>query len=271
MAKPAERTAQGYERAEIPQFNLATILLMFAWPAAWYMLLIYGLARPFIRQGEPIPTWLFLLVIVLGAGAEGMVGLFLLRREGYRLSLDALRDRIRWRWPKGWKAWGIALLVLVAGLALSMAAGPLNTALAGVPGFAPPSWWPPVSNPLVEVNSAADGFPDVNLEGNFGFVFLYFVIGLVFNIFGEEIYYRGYLLPRMRGVFGRWDWIANGIGFTLKHIYQRWLYPGIAVGGLAFAFAFGPLGSLPLAMVYHWIGNYLFSLIFLILAALGAG
>jgi len=72
----------------------------------------------------------------------------------------------------------------------------------------------------------------------------------------------------MRGIFGRWDWVANGVLFTLKHVYQRWLYPGILVGGLSFAFAAGPLGSLPLAMLFHWIGNFLIQLIFLFQAAL---
>jgi membrane protease YdiL (CAAX protease family) len=271
MTARTARLSQERDSTPILQFKLVTVLFMFAWPAAWYTLLIYGFARLLVPPGEVIPTWLFLLVIVLGAGAEGLVGLILLRREGYRLTRDALRERIRWQWPTGWKGWGIALLVLVAGMALSMAAGPVNTALARVSGFAPPLWWPAASNPLIEINSAADAFPDVNLEGNFGFVFLYFAIGLVFNIFGEEIYYRGYLLPRMRGVFGRWDWVANGLGFTLKHIYQRWLYPGILVGGLAFAFAFGPLDSLPLAIVYHWAGNFLFQMVFLVMAAFGVG
>ena len=100
---------------------------------------------------------------------------------------------------------------------------------------------------------------------------LYIAIGLVFNIFGEEIYYRGYLLSRMRGAFGKWDWVANGVLFTLKHVYQRWLYPGILVGGLGFAFAAGPLGSLPLAMVFHWIGNFLFQIVFLFTVASGVG
>ena len=93
---------------------------------------------------------------------------------------------------------------------------------------------------------------------------LYLVIGLVFNIVGEEIYYRGYLLPRMRGAFGKWDWVANGVLSTLKHVYQRWLYPGILVGGLCFAFATGPLGSLPLVMIYDWVGNFLFQIVMLI-------
>ncbi|MEJ2748789.1 MAG: CPBP family glutamic-type intramembrane protease, partial [Anaerolineae bacterium] len=232
MTLLVDTTTHVQKRSDIQQFNLVTILFMFAWPAAWYMLLIYGLARPLTPPDGVVPTWLFLLLIVLGAGAEGLVGLLLLRREGYRLSITALRNRIRWQWPQGRKAWIIALLVLVAGLILSMAAGPLNAALAHIPGFAPPSWWPAASNPLVEVNSAADFFPDIHLEGNWGFVILYFFIGLVCNVFGEEIYYRGYLLPRMHGVFGRWDWVANGIGFTLKHVYQRWLYPGVLVGGL---------------------------------------
>ena len=56
-----------------------------------------------------------------------------------------------------------------------------------------------------------------------------------------------------------------------RSVYQRWLMPGILVGGLAFAFAAGPLGSLPLAMVYHWIGNYLLQTVFIVGAALGVG
>jgi membrane protease YdiL (CAAX protease family) len=233
--------------------------------------MIYVFGQLFIPAGGTTPTWFMLLVIVLGAGAELVAGLFLLRREGYRLSISALRDRVRLRWPRGWKAWSLAAVVFVLGMGLSMAIGPLNRTLASVPGFVPPSWWPPASNPTVEVNGAADAFPDVNLAGNYLFVALYFLIGLVFNIFGEEIYYRGYLLPRMRGAFGRWDWVANGILFTLKHVYQRWLYPGILVGGLSFAFAAGPLGSLPLAMIYHWVGNFLFTMVYLIMAAMGVG
>ncbi len=118
--------------------------------------------------------------------------------------------------------------------------------------------------------SVADAFPDVNVKGNWLFLVAYFVIGLL-NIFGEEIYYRGYLLPRMHGILGRWDWVANAVLFALKHVYQRWLYPTTLVAGLFFAFAFGPMGSLPLAMALHWFGNFFLSLIMLLLAVLGIG
>jgi membrane protease YdiL (CAAX protease family) len=259
------------EQDDIPQYGIGAIIFMFAWPAAWYTFLIYVVGRQLIPEGGTTPTWLRLLIMVFGTGAELVAGLVLLRREGYRLTLGALRDRIRWRWPKGWKAWTVTVIVLVLGMSLSMAMGPVNRALASAPGFEPPEWWGAGNNPTAQVNSAADAFPDVELEGNYLFVLLYLAIGLVFNIFGEEIYYRGYLMPRMRGVFGKWDWVANGVLFTLKHVYQRWMYPGILVGGLGFAFAAGPLGSLPLAMVFHWIGNFLFQTVFLVMAALGVG
>jgi membrane protease YdiL (CAAX protease family) len=262
---------QAAGREDVPQYGAGRILLMFAWPAAWYSLLIYIFARPFMPEGGSTPTWVLLTIIVMGAGAELIAGLVLLKREGYRLTPRSLRERIRLHWPKGWKAWLMAVTILGLGMGLSMAMGPANRALASLPGFVPPAWWPAASNPTVEVNSAVDAFPDIPLRGNYLFVLLYFVIGLVFNIFGEELYYRGYLLPRMRGAFGKWDWVANGVLFTLKHVYQRWLYPGILVGGLAFAFAAGPLGSLPLAMLYHWVGNFLFSMAFLLAAALGLG
>lgn len=37
------------------------------------------------------------------------------------------------------------------------------------------------------------------------------------------------------------------------------------------AVAAGPLGSLPLAMTYHWVGNSLFQVFFLAMAAFGVG
>lgn len=35
---------------------------------------------------------------------------------------------------------------------------------------------------------------------------------------GEEFLFRGVLLPRMKGVFGKWDWVANGVLGTFYHV-----------------------------------------------------
>jgi hypothetical protein len=167
------------DRVEVPQYGLGTIILMFAWPAVWFTLLIYVVGRRFLPEGDTTPTWFPLLIIVLGTGAELVAGLVLLRREGYRISIGGLRDRIRLHWPRGWKAWVLAAIVFILGMSLSMAMEPVNRALAAVPGFVPPDWWPAASNPTVEVNGAADAFPDINLEENYLFVLLYFAIGAI--------------------------------------------------------------------------------------------
>ena len=63
-----------------------------------------------------------------------------------------------------------------------------------------------------------------------------FALSALFNTFlGEELLFRGLLLPRMNKVFGKWDWVANGILFGLYHLHQPWGM--LSLGGLLF-FAF---------------------------------
>jgi len=46
------------------------------------------------------------------------------------------------------------------------------------------------------------------------------VVLLVFNsVLGEDLLFRGLLLPRMRGVFGRSDFVANGVLFAFYHLH----------------------------------------------------
>jgi uncharacterized protein len=63
------------------------------------------------------------------------------------------------------------------------------------------------------------------------------VVLSVFNTFlGEEFLFRGVLLPKMKGVFGRLDWVANGVIFGLYHLHQPWGLPGNILSGLVLAF-----------------------------------
>jgi membrane protease YdiL (CAAX protease family) len=44
-------------------------------------------------------------------------------------------------------------------------------------------------------------------------------------VLGEELLFRGYLLPRMNGEFGRRDWLANGVLFAGYHLHIPWVIP----------------------------------------------
>jgi membrane protease YdiL (CAAX protease family) len=59
------------------------------------------------------------------------------------------------------------------------------------------------------------------------------IVFVVFNtVLGEELLFRGLLLPRMQGVFGRGDWVANGALFALYHLHQPWSIPNTLVEGI---------------------------------------
>ena len=56
--------------------------------------------------------------------------------------------------------------------------------------------------------------------------FAVIVTMMIFNtVLGEELLFRGLLLPRMRGAFGRWDWLVNGVLFGVYHLHLPWSIP----------------------------------------------
>lgn len=54
-------------------------------------------------------------------------------------------------------------------------------------------------------------------------------------LLGEEFLFRGILLPKMKGVFGKWDWFANGVLFAFYHLHKP---EGIFWGALFIGFIF---------------------------------
>ena len=55
------------------------------------------------------------------------------------------------------------------------------------------------------------------------------------ELLGEELLFRGLLLPRMQGVFGRADWAANTVLFAAYHLHVPWAMPGRLLTGALYA------------------------------------
>lgn len=89
------------------------------------------------------------------------------------------------------------------------------------------------------------------LHGNWG-LFAVIVVAQVFNtVLGEELLFRGLLLPRMRGVCGRFDFLVNGAIFGLYHLHQPWSMPEAALVGMIAAYATSRLRSSWLGIIAH--------------------
>jgi membrane protease YdiL (CAAX protease family) len=72
--------------------------------------------------------------------------------------------------------------------------------------------------------------------GAWNFFALFVISSLFSNFLSEEFLFRGVLLPKMHGSFGRWDWVANGFLFGVYHLHMPWTIPGNIVFGWLMAF-----------------------------------
>lgn len=103
--------------------------------------------------------------------------------------------------------------------------------------------------------------PDA-LVGNWGFVLVFLLVSIL--TMSEEIMFRGSLLPKMKEVFGRADWIANGVLFAPYHLDKPWLWPSkILYTTLTLALSARLFRSAWFSMIVHF--SQAFCFLFLIL------
>jgi membrane protease YdiL (CAAX protease family) len=67
------------------------------------------------------------------------------------------------------------------------------------------------------------------MSGNWGWFGLILVMFLFNTVLGEELLFRGLLLPRMNRAFGRGDWAANGFLFAAYHLHVPWMMPATLI------------------------------------------
>jgi membrane protease YdiL (CAAX protease family) len=159
-------------------------------------------------------AWLFVLVVLLIA------------REQRSLRWPVVRDALWLRAPsdrsgrRGGRVW-LWMLVFLSGYAL-------------IP-FVPLDLREPSERSFAELLTSADRH-DV-LRDSWGLFALIVVMQLFNTVLGEELLFRGLLLPRMRGAFGQMDWVVNGVIFGLYHLHLPWSIPTATVAGV-FLFAY---------------------------------
>jgi membrane protease YdiL (CAAX protease family) len=88
-------------------------------------------------------------------------------------------------------------------------------------------------------------------HGSWGWLGVVLLLGLFNTVLGEELLFRGYLLPRMQGVFGRADWLANGVLFALYHVHVPWVIPSTLIDSLILAYPARRYRSAWLPIIVH--------------------
>jgi uncharacterized protein len=221
------------EVTSIPQYKLAQIILIWA-AAALPMGILYWLVAPALTRGASNPIAVILAVVAVGLIWQFILVALLLYRETGTLRWSVVRPRLWLNTPRSPRtgASDRRLWLMLIPIMLLMVAWEF-----GIGGVIDKGWvsvFPFLAEPPGASLAAAIGTPEAKaqLVGAWG-IWLLFVVQAVFNTFlGEELLFRGLLLPRMAGTFGRWDWVANGFLFGLYHLHKPWILLSAALQGM---------------------------------------
>lgn len=209
--------AEEVDRYEaVRQYSLAEIAAI--WVAATApMAVLAWVVGPWLSHhlGTSEPLGLALLILYnLGLIWILVLTLLLVGRERGGLGWSQVRDALWLRAPQDPKSkrvggkvwwWIVPFTVLGAGLELLRIdpEGPL----------------PRDFKNFIDTDRADHWF-----QGAWGIFALALLVAFLAPLV-EELFFRGLLLPRMRAVFGKGDWIVNGAIFTAYHLHQPWSMP----------------------------------------------
>lgn len=198
--------------------------------------------------------WLFVLSMIIVRQEEGDLRWTTVKR---RLRLNAPRNPGTGGTRRGLWLWIVPFLVasVVWDVALKSYVSDLSISI--LPFLAEPP-----NNGFEAVFESRENLD--RLVGAWGF-FALIVVFLVFNsILGEEFLFRGVLLPKMEGVFGRWSWVANGVLFGFYHVHQPWSVVESAIGGAFFlAYPSWRLRSTWMGIIVHSAQSVFFAFLVL--------
>jgi membrane protease YdiL (CAAX protease family) len=241
-AAPRTATPTATERS-IPQLSAIAVLAVWA-AAALPMGLLSGVVAPRIADGlsGPLPLVRALIVsLTAGLAWQLVLVLGLVYREQRSLRWSVLRDALWLRAPRhprtgrrGGRAWLILPVLIVAS-----AAG--NLLVPSLPHPAGRDFG------LFIDSGAGHAF----LSGAWGWFALLAVQMALNTALGEELLFRGYLLPRMNGAFGRFDWLANGVLFAGYHLHEPWVMPSALCDSVILALPAKRRRSALLSIVVH--------------------
>jgi membrane protease YdiL (CAAX protease family) len=229
-------------------------LLLTALPAGLVAFSFY-VFRPFLENAGYSPLVSFLASILVATSllfAGALIGYQ--RVENRPLDRSAFSQRMRFPslTPKmALQGLGLFLVIMVGyGLFSRLGLTLVQAGLIPVPPAIPALADPHVSLTRTVLDQMAGG----SIAGNWDVVLLYLVT-FFFNIAGEELWWRGYLLPRQELAFGKSTWLLHGLLWTAFHAFKWWDMIGLLPVCLAISFSAQRLRNNWPALITHALFN----------------
>jgi uncharacterized protein len=247
-------------KVDIPQYGIRRILAVWA-AAALPMGALAWLVAPALKTsfaGTGNVPMVKALIVCLAAGLIWQFVLVagLLRHEQGTLRWTTTRDALWLRSPQSARSGRVGGRIWLILIPLILAAAVFD----GVPFVTGPS------------NRDFSTFLDSHaghafLSGAWGWYALILAMLLFNTVLGEELLFRGFLLPRMNGAFGRADWLANGVLFAAYHLHEPWAMPSAFLDTFIYAYPTKRYRSAWIGIAVHSASSVFLAVVILTLVA----
>lgn len=236
------------------QYSFWQIIAIWALAAVPMVFLAWIVAPAVIPHSRYIPGVLYWVLMIAGMFWQFLVSMAIIYNELGTLRWATIRQRTWLQLPRNpingqpnpklfW--WLIPAILFSALVGLG-----LSGYLDAIMGRLFPALYPSV-------------YQDSSQLANFGLKGQWWLLGIalvsgLFNYFlGEELLFRGVLLPKMRMVFGKYDWVANAVLFGLYHLHKPWSIPANILGSLAITWPASHFRSNWMAIIVHGVEGVL--------------
>ena len=249
------------------QYSLAKILGIWAVAAAPMGILAWVISPALASRIDLAPGIIHWILMIVGMAWLFVWSMIVLYRELGTLRWSVIRIRMWFQMPRDPKTdepkarllwWALPAAVLNALVMITPVMTFLDKIVTTVfPFFAMPAY------------ADTSGLASPEFVGQWWLLGVVLASNLFNHFLGEEFLFRGVLLPKMEGVFGKWDWVANTALFSLFHWHMPW-HPLSIMAAFAFsAWASRRFKSNWIFVIAHGVdGVFLFLLVLAVITGL---
>ena len=194
------------------------------------------------------------LAIIIGLIWQFFLSLMILKVDGEDMNWQSILSRMKFQRPISPETGRSNYWLLLWTIPFILLSAVIQSGVLGIPNI--DDLMAPLIESLLKYDLSSLATSEYN--GAWWILGLYIVTSVFNYFFGEEFIYRGILLPKMNGVFGKWDWFANGILFGFYHLHKPQIILSTALYfGLVFALPSKLFQSSWMAVIIHGLEGLL--------------
>jgi len=250
------QTEVNHNKVLTDQYSHKKILALWALATLPMVLLAWGVAPILVPRLKLPAAAVYLLLMILGMLWQLALSLWIIRREQGDLRWETIRRRVWLNTPLHPKTgqprprlyfWLLPCLLL-SFMSLILAILLISFIMMLVSFLRLPE----ILVLLRGVSYAnMTEFAAPAFSGQWWALGLVLVAWMLSAFFAEEFFFRGVLLPKMDGAFGKRDWLVNAILYSLYYLYKPWMILFRLFSALAIAWPARRFRSNWMAAVVH--------------------